>query len=174
MNRIAHIDPRVSRRPKLKLSDVMIRHLTPNDNHDAFKIDRDVFGDDFWNPLQFRYCVTTVGMHGHALIHNGMLSGYLLYSIAGDVWEIERMAILRRKQRWGLGGFLLNTVTRDRRRDRVTETWCDVPERNLPMQCFLRDHGFAYAGTVEHDEGPHYRFVWSRPEQDSSALARIR
>lgn len=174
MNRIENLQPNFERRPKLKLSDVMIRWMERRDLSAVASIERDVFGVKAWRKEQVEYCVTTIGMSSRVLVHNGTVSGYVFWSLTENSMEIERIAIANRKQRWGLGTFLVNDTIAWMRPKKAVELWCDAPEMNLATQWFLSASGFRKEEQVEHDEGPHYRLVWSRPEQDSSALARIR
>ena len=122
------------------------------------EIERSVFRfawtrEDFCAALYER---TVVGMVAE---EKASVLGYFMFDAETTRSLLLNFAVDANHQRKGIGSQMIEKLKR-----RGKPIYCDVRETNLPMQLFLRSHGFTCVQIIREEycdtDEDAYRFVW--------------
>jgi [ribosomal protein S18]-alanine N-acetyltransferase len=116
-----------------------IRPATDADVDAVAALEADLFGADAWSPASVREEVTGSSRQCFVAVEDGQVCGYVVVRDAGDVADLQRVAVTRAMRRRGLAAQLLrrcDTSAHDR-------SLLEVRADNLAAIAFYRREGFA-------------------------------
>lgn len=122
----------------------MIRPATSDDVAGIVALEAEVFGVEAWSTA----LVEAELVHGRGFVAEG---GYALTRLAGDVVDLQRIAVRPDARRGGLATALLDAACAQARADRADRMLLEVSETNEPALAF-----YAGAGFVEIDRRRRY------------------
>lgn len=117
--------------------------------------------DDILTCLRQRTCIGMTVERGEAVI------GHMIYELHDHHLEVLRMVVHPRYQRQGVGSLMLAKLRSKLSSHRRSHLVIIVPERNVPMQLFLRSQQFLceHVSRDYFDSQDGFEFVWHVPEQ---------
>jgi ribosomal-protein-alanine N-acetyltransferase len=122
---------------------VRLRDATAEDAAAVAALEREVFGDTAWSPASVASTLAAPGALGVvARAPDGTDVGYALAHVAGDVADLDRIAVAEAWRRRDVGGALLAAVRR-RVAGLADRLLLEVAETNAPALAFYRRAGFA-------------------------------
>ena len=131
----------------------MIGPAGPDDVAGLVRLERLALGADAWSEALIEQGVAgTVPTTGYLVAREGdAVTGYAVTSVAGDVAELQRIAVDPRYRRRGVATRLLDVVVGQARRSGAERLLLEVREDNGPALAFYAARGF-----VELDRRPRY------------------
>ena len=118
-----------------------VRWLIRRDMHDVLIIERASFPDpwteeDFLHCLRQRYCI------GMVAERDGLIVGYMIYTLHDKRLELLNLAVLPDCRRQGVGRAMVDKLIDKLNQQRRRRISLKVIESNLPGQLFFRAMGF--------------------------------
>ena len=123
----------------------MIEPATPADVADIAALEAVALAADAWSESLVEQGVTgsLPTVHYLVLRLDGSLAGYAVASIAGDVVELQRIAVDPGRRRAGIATSLLDAVLELARTHGAERVLLEVREDNAGALAFYADRGFA-------------------------------
>jgi ribosomal-protein-alanine N-acetyltransferase len=130
---------------------VTVRPATPADLDAVVALERDCLGADAWSPgLVAEGLAGTVPTVTY-LVAGDPVDGHAVVSVAGDVAELQRIAVAPAARRTGVATALLAAVVEASRRGGADRLLLEVREDNAGALAFYAARGF-----VAIDRRPRY------------------
>lgn len=132
---------------------VVIRPARPQDAGAVSVLEETCLGADAWSAALVTEAVsgTLPTIIALVALHDGEVVGYAIASMAGDIAELQRIAVLPERRREGVAGELLAAVVRAAGRTEADRLLLEVREGNRGALSFYARHNF-----VEIDRRPRY------------------
>lgn len=130
----------------------LLRPARPEDADEVTRLEADLFGVDAWSPEMVAHELSADRRRVLvALGESGVLEGYAVTSVAGDVVDLQRIAVRPEARRRGLAARLLAEVSGLARADGAHRMLLEVSAANAGAIAF-----YAAAGFIEIDRRPRY------------------
>ena len=132
---------------------VTIRPATDDDLDDVVRLEAECLGDDAWGEGLVREGVAGALPTVTYLVAvlDGRVVGHAVTSAAGDIAELQRIAVEEPARRQGIAARLLAAVVDTARRTLADRVLLEVREDNAPALAFYAGQGFR-----EIDRRPRY------------------
>ena len=127
----------------------MIRVATVDDVPAVTALEESVFGVDAWSAASVTEELT--GPRRRAWVAGDPVSGDAVSSYAGDVVDLQRVAVAPEARGRGVASSLVSTLLDTARRDGASRVLLEVADDNEPALALYARHGFA-----EIDRRPAY------------------
>lgn len=126
-----------------------LRKMVPRDMHAVMEIEQTSF-EVPWSYQDFLLMreVEEIRMVVATRAEDDKILGYLVYAEMLRVLRVENMAVHSLWRKFGVGTLLMSHLATRLSRAGRSAIVTEVRERNVVAQCFLRDIGFNYAGTL--------------------------
>ena len=123
----------------------MIEAATPADVAAVATLELVALGPDAWSAALVEQGITGEVPTVHYLVsrEDGLVTGYAAVSVAGDVVELQRIAVDPDRRRGGVATLLLGEVVRLARADGAERLLLEVREDNAGALSFYGAAGFA-------------------------------
>lgn len=105
-------------------------------------LERDIFGADAWSSAQVEADVTAHLRHVVVAEIDGMVVGYAVIALAGDVADLLRIAVREVSRRAGVASGLLAEVERLAGEAGAQRMLLEVAASNAGAQGFYRERGY--------------------------------
>ena len=119
-----------------------IRPATPSDVPAVVGLEARLFGVDAWTEASVRSELAGPGRQVVVAEASGAVIGYAVTMLAGDLADLQRIAVHPAHQRSGVAGLLLDRVAADVRADGADRMLLEVSAANAPAIAFYETHGF--------------------------------
>jgi ribosomal-protein-alanine N-acetyltransferase len=131
----------------------VIEAATPADVAAVAALEQVALGPDAWSAALVEQGISGQLPTVHYLVsrEDGLVTGYVAVSVAGDVAELQRIAVAPDHRRGGVARRLLGEVVRLARADGADRLLLEVREDNAGALAFYDDAGF-----VELARRPRY------------------
>ncbi len=122
----------------------MIEPATSTDVAAVAALEVVALGPDAWSAALVEQGIAGELPTVHYLVHrdDGLVTGYVVVSMAGDVAELQRIAVDPDQRRTGVATRLLGEVVRLARADGADRVLLEVREDNLAALAFYAARGF--------------------------------
>jgi [ribosomal protein S18]-alanine N-acetyltransferase len=130
-------------------AQVVLREASEQDLAAVAGAEEDLFGPDAWAPA-----VVAAALEGRTTVlaeADGVLAGYAVLAVAGDVADLERIAVVPGHRRTGLASALLSAARARARARGARRLLLEVSEWNRGARAFYAAHG-----SVELDRRRRY------------------
>jgi len=139
------------------------RRVASRDVESILAIERRSF-DYPWTREELEFCLEGRCLDGFVVERDNKVLGYLFYELRARKIRLLSCAVAESERRQGIGAALLRRLA-EKLTPRRSEIVCDVRERNVDAQLFLRSFGFR-AQWVSRDYYPEthedaYRMVYA-------------
>jgi ribosomal-protein-alanine N-acetyltransferase len=125
---------------------VLLREATADDLVAVGAAERELFGPDAWSPAVLATGLTGEGRTAVVAEVDGALAGYAVVAVAGDVADLERIAVAAAQRRAGLATALLDAARTRARAAGAERLLLEVSEANLGARAFYAAHGSVELG----------------------------
>ena len=120
---------------------VVIRRAAAEDAAAVATAEQDLFGADAWPATVVADALASQGRTTVVAELDGVLAGYAVLAVAGDVADLERIAVVAARRRTGLASALLAAVRVRARADGADRLLLEVSEANEAARAFYEAHG---------------------------------
>ena len=141
----------------------MIRPAAATDVPSLLALENQLFGPDAWSETSLRYELDGPGRRAVVLVSGAEVLGYAVTMRAGDMVDLQRIAVRRDHQRQGLAGRLLADALAAGRADGAERMLLEVSATNAAAVAFYEAQGFARIDV---------RRRYYRDDSDALVLAR--
>ncbi len=133
----------------MSTGSVTLRDASCEDLAPLAAAEQELFGRDAWGPTVVAEALTGPGRAAVVAEVEDRIAGYAVLSVAGDVADLERVAVVAAYRRAGLATALLDAVRV--RAAGAQRLLCEVSETNRGARAF-----YAARGAVELDRRRRY------------------
>jgi ribosomal-protein-alanine acetyltransferase len=120
----------------------VIRPAAATDVPSLLALESDLFGRDAWSEASVREELDGPGRRAVVLVDGSRVLGYAVTMRAGDVVDLQRIAVRRDRQRQGLAAQLLADVLAAARTDGAERMLLEVSVTNAAAVAFYEAQGF--------------------------------
>ena len=120
----------------------MIRPAAATDVPSLLALENELFGPDAWSEASLRDELDGPGRRAVVLDAGAEILGYAVTMLAGDVVDLQRIAVRPDRQRQGLAGLLLTHVLAAARSDGAERMLLEVSAANATAVAFYDAQGF--------------------------------
>ena len=124
-------------------AEVVLRPAAGEDVPGLLALERELFGDDAWSPAAVAECLDGSGRTTVVAEAEDRVVGYAVARLAGDVADLERIAVVAARRRSGLATGLLEAVAGHARRGGAERLLLEVSADNAGARAFYAARGFA-------------------------------
>jgi ribosomal-protein-alanine N-acetyltransferase len=121
----------------------LVRAAAPTDVPTLLSLEAELFGPDAWSEASLREELSGPGRRAVVLDEEGTVLAYAVTMRAGDVVDLQRIAVLPDRQRQGLAALLLADVLDAARADGAERMLLEVSAGNAAAVAFYDAQGFA-------------------------------
>ena len=121
----------------------MIRPAAATDVPSLLALETELFGPDAWSETSLRDELEGPGRRTAVLVSGAEVLGYAITMRAGDVVDLQRIAVRPDRQRRGLAALLLADVLAAARSDGAERMLLEVSAANAAAVAFYDAQGFA-------------------------------
>jgi [ribosomal protein S18]-alanine N-acetyltransferase len=119
----------------------VLRDATAADRAAVAAAEHDLFGADAWSPALVAHALGDDARTTVLAEVDGVLTGYAVLALAGDVADLERIAVGATHRRTGLGSALLDAVRARARVAGAERLLLEVRDGNRAAEAFYAAHG---------------------------------
>jgi [ribosomal protein S18]-alanine N-acetyltransferase len=130
-------------------AEVVLRDAAEGDAEAVATAEQELFGADAWTPALVADALA--GRTALLAEVDGVIAGYAVLAVAGEVADLERIAVLAPHRRSGLATALLNATRARARAAGAARLLLEVSESNRGARAF-----YATRGSVELDRRRRY------------------
>jgi ribosomal-protein-alanine N-acetyltransferase len=141
----------------------VIRPAVATDVPALLALETDLFGPDAWSGASLHDELDGPGRRAVVLVSGQEVLGYAVTMLAGDVVDLQRIAVRRDRQRRGLAGLLLADTLAAARADGAERMLLEVSAANGAAVAFYEARGFTRIDV---------RRRYYRDDSDALVLAR--
>ena len=120
----------------------MIRPAAATDVPSLLALETELFGPDAWSETSLRDELDGPGRRAVVLVSGADVLGYAVTMRAGDVVDLQRIAVRPDRQRQGLAALLLAEVAAAARADGADRMLLEVSDANAAAVAFYDKQGF--------------------------------
>jgi ribosomal-protein-alanine N-acetyltransferase len=120
----------------------VIRPAAATDVPALLALEADLFGPDAWGEASLRDELEGPGRRAVVLVSGADVLGYAVTMRAGDVVDLQRIAVRPDRQRQGLAALLLAEVAAAARADGADRMLLEVSDANAAAVAFYDKQGF--------------------------------
>ena len=121
----------------------MIRPAAATDVPSLLALEADLYGTDAWSEASLRAELDGPGRRAVVLVSGSEVLGYAVTMRAGDVVDLQRIAVRPDRQRQGLAALLLADALDAARADGAERMLLEVSAANTAAVAFYDAQGFA-------------------------------
>jgi ribosomal-protein-alanine N-acetyltransferase len=119
-----------------------LRPATPDDLPDLVALEAALFARDAWGEAEVHEELSGPGRRSVVADAEGAVVGYAVTRLAGDVVDLQRIAVAPDHRRAGLGHRLLDHLVVSARADGADRMLLEVSDRNTGAVAFYGAEGF--------------------------------
>ena len=127
-------------------AQVVLRRATARDAAAVCVAERELFGPDAWPPAVVADALAGEGRWMLVAEVDGVVAGYVVVAVAGDVADLERIGVATAQRRTGLASSLLDTARSRARGAGAERLLLEVGEANPAARAFYAAHGAVELG----------------------------
>jgi ribosomal-protein-alanine acetyltransferase len=121
---------------------VILRPAAPEDIPALTALEAELFGDDAWGEGAVGSELEGPGRHAVVAVEDDEVVGYAVTMRAGDLADLQRIAVHPDRQRQGIAGALLDEVLARARQEGATRVLLEVSAVNTAALAFYADADF--------------------------------
>ena len=132
-------------------AQTVLREATAADAAAVLRLEHELFGVDAWPPALVTEALAGARRAAVVAVADGEVTGYAVARVAGDVADLERLAVAPASRRAGLATALLREVGHRVATEGAQRLLLEVAEGNAGARAFYAAHG-----SVELDRRRRY------------------